>query len=78
MGASLPGPRWAKDSIISAQDLAGYLDVPLKTVYMWRHRKVGPLGFRAGRHLRFRWIDVQDWISEQVDMADRIRQNGDL
>ncbi|MDH3425418.1 MAG: helix-turn-helix domain-containing protein [Acidimicrobiia bacterium] len=31
-------------------------------MYAWRHRHEGPPGFRVGKHLRFRWADVRDWI----------------
>lgn len=53
--------------LLSAQELADYLDVPLKTIYAWRYRGQGPRGFRVGRHVRFRWSDVQQWVSEQLD-----------
>lgn len=57
--------------LLSAQELADYLDVPLKTIYAWRHRRIGPPGFRVGRHLRFRWSDVERWIGEQIlDKSD--------
>jgi excisionase family DNA binding protein len=50
------------DPLLSAQQLADYLQVPIATIYAWRHRHQGPPGFRVGKHLRFRWADVQDWI----------------
>ena len=50
--------------IACVQDLAAYLDVPVKTIYAWRHRSTGPRGFRVGRHLRFRWADVEEWLAE--------------
>jgi len=59
-------PRSA-EALLSTQELAEYFDVPLKTIYAWRYRGLGPRGFRVGRHLRFRWSDVQGWVSEQLD-----------
>jgi excisionase family DNA binding protein len=59
-------PRSA-EALLSTQELADYFDVPLKTIYAWRHQGRGPRGFRVGRHLRFRWSDVQGWVSEQLD-----------
>lgn len=50
--------------LLTVQDLAAYLDVPVKTIYMWRHRSTGPRGFRVGRHLRFRWAEVEEWVAE--------------
>ncbi len=50
--------------LLTVQDLAAYLDVPVKTIYTWRHRNTGPRGFRMARHLRYRWADVEEWLAE--------------
>ena len=55
------------ERLLSAQDLADYLDVPLKTIYAWRYRGQGPRGFRVGRYVRFRSTDVQLWVSDQLE-----------
>ncbi len=60
-----PSPRH-DDRLLSPQDLADYLEVPVKTIYRWRHHNKGPRGFRAGKHLRFRWADVQSWITDRM------------
>ncbi len=52
--------------LLTAQELAGFLHVPVATIYAWRYRGEGPPGFRAGRHLRYRWIDVQQWIDDRL------------
>ncbi len=62
-------PMKRLDELLSPHDLAGYLDVPVKTVYGWRHRGLGPAGFRVGRHLRYRRSDVEDWISAQLETS---------
>ena len=54
------------DQLLTVEDLAEYLEVPVATVYAWRHRRQGPPGFRVGRHLRFRWSDVERWIDERI------------
>lgn len=54
------------DSLLSVEDLANNLEVPVKTIYTWRHRNTGPKGFRVGKHLRFRWRDVQTWVAERI------------
>ncbi|MFC2176980.1 helix-turn-helix transcriptional regulator [Actinomycetota bacterium] len=54
------------DRLLTVEDLANYLDVPVATVYAWRYRRQGPPGFRVGRHLRFRWCDVEGWIQERI------------
>ena len=52
--------------LLSAQELASYLEVPVKTIYTWRHRNTGPKGFRVGKHVRFRWRDVEAWVAERI------------
>ena len=54
------------DRLLTVEDLAEYLDVPMATVYAWRYRRQGPPGFRVGRHLRFRWSDVEGWIQDRI------------
>lgn len=53
--------------LLSAQEVADYLGVPITTIYNWRHRNQGPPGLRVGRHLRYRRRDVEAWIERQLD-----------
>ncbi len=55
--------------LLSPTELAEYLNLPVKTIYTWRHTGHGPQGFRAGRHVRYREEDVQRWIAEQTAKA---------
>ena len=57
------------EPLLTVQELATYLGVPVATIYGWRYRREGPPGFRVGRHLRFRWCDVEDWITHQHQTA---------
>ena len=59
-------PRRTDDPLLSVEELADYLEVPVKTIYTWRHRDTGPKGFRVGKHLRFRWADVQAWVAQRI------------
>ncbi|MGH2597650.1 MAG: helix-turn-helix domain-containing protein [Actinomycetota bacterium] len=43
-------------------EVADYLRVPLRTIYRWRYAGEGPPALRVGRHLRFRWSDVEEWL----------------
>ena len=54
------------DRLLTVEDLADYLGVPVATIYAWRYRHQGPPGCRIGRHLRFRWNDVQSWIEQRI------------
>ena len=55
------------EPLIDVQQLAEYLDVPVKTLYAWRYRREGPPAFRVGRHLRYRLSDIQRWIQQRID-----------
>ena len=55
------------DRLLTVEDLADYLEVPVATIYAWRYRHQGPPGFRVGRHLRYRWADVQRWIHQRLE-----------
>lgn len=54
------------EPLLSPQELADYLEVPVKTIYSWRHRNKGPRGFRVGKHLRFRCRDVEAWLADLI------------
>ncbi len=55
------------DRLLTLPEVADYLGVPEKTIYMWRTRGVGPRGLRVGRHVRFRREDVESWLELQAD-----------
>jgi excisionase family DNA binding protein len=57
------------DRLLTAKELADYLAVPLATVYRWRYHGVGQRGSRVGRHVRFRWVDVERWVEAQLAAA---------
>ncbi|PWC02862.1 excisionase [Agromyces badenianii] len=46
-------------------ELAGYLGVPVSTVYDWRTHGKGPAAYRFGKHLKFAVADVRAWVAEQ-------------
>lgn len=59
------------EPLLSAQELADLLHLPIATIYTWRYRGKGPPGFRAGRHLRYRQSDIEQWISDQLAQPNR-------
>lgn len=52
--------------LIGTKELAEMLGVSEQTIYSWRHQGLGPLGFKVGRHLRFRRTDIEAWIGKQI------------
>ncbi len=54
------------DRLLTVEELADYLGVPIATLYQWRHRGEGPPGFRVGRYIRYRPTDVEQWIRDRL------------
>ena len=55
------------DRLLTVEELADYLGVPIATLYQWRHRGEGPPGFRVGRYIRYRRNDVEQWIRDRLE-----------
>ncbi|MCM8549204.1 AlpA family transcriptional regulator [Streptomyces sp. STCH 565 A] len=47
-------------------EVAEYLGVPVKTLYQWKYRGIGPNVHKVGRHLRYRWAEVDAWLNAQA------------
>ena len=64
-----PAADGAEDQqrLLSARQLADYLQIPLATLYQWRYRGEGPPGFKLGNHVRYRWTDIQTWLDTHAD-----------
>ena len=58
VGKQVPGIP----DLLSVEELAGLLRVPISTIYYWRLRGEGPPPIRIGRYLRFDSADVARWI----------------
>ena len=55
--------------LATPQEVAAYLNVPVKTVYQWRWKHAGPRSSKVGVHIRYRWADVEKWLDEQARAA---------
>lgn len=51
------------------EEVAAYLQVSIETVYGWRKKRIGPRASRVGKHLRYRWDDLDTWLDEQAAVA---------
>jgi excisionase family DNA binding protein len=58
-------PRLAK--LWTVQELADFLDVPIRTIYAWRSQGYGPKGKKVGRHVRFDPAEVESWFDGLTD-----------
>jgi len=55
------------ERLMSITDLSEMLGVPIHTLYRWRHHGEGPVGYRIGRHVKYRRATVEAWLEEQTD-----------
>ena len=60
-------------NLISVNELAQYLGVPIDTIYKWNHSGTGPRFAKVGRHVRYRMSDVECWLNDRsgVPVAGR-------
>ena len=52
--------------LATPSEVASYLQVPVKTLYTWRYYRKGPPAHRIGKHLRYRWEDVEAWLATRA------------
>lgn len=50
--------------LASAPELSSYLGIPETTLSQWRWKKTGPKWLKVGRHVRYRWADIEKWLDE--------------
>ena len=54
------------ETLMTTEQLAEFLQVPLATLYQWRHKGTGPKGIKVGKHVRYRRSDVEAWLETQA------------
>ncbi|GAB4005490.1 helix-turn-helix domain-containing protein [Nocardioides ultimimeridianus] len=65
-GAS--GTRRDHTRLLSVEEVAEYLAIPVATLYQWRHKGCGPAAYRVGRHLRYEPAAVDAWLQQHLDV----------
>lgn len=53
----------ARVPLAEPSELAAFLKVTEKTLAQWRWRKVGPPYLKVGGEVRYRWEDVDTWLT---------------
>lgn len=53
------------DRLLTPQELADYLQIPLASITAWRGRGKGPTFIKVGKHVRYSVASVQQWLREQ-------------
>jgi excisionase family DNA binding protein len=53
------------DPLGTPEQVADYLQIPVKTLAKWRSEGTGPRYTKIGRHARYDWADVRAWLASQ-------------
>lgn len=57
------------DRLMTVEEVAGFLCIPVNTLYQWRHKGTGPTAFRVGRFLRYDPDDVRVWLEAHTEAS---------
>jgi excisionase family DNA binding protein len=56
--------------LVSPDQLAAELGIPVKTLAEWRSRHLGPVYLRVGRHVRYRREAIDAWLDGQTRQTE--------
>jgi predicted DNA-binding transcriptional regulator AlpA len=65
--ATVPDTTRADDELLTMQEVADVVRVPVATVRYWRHLGTGPRSFRLGRSVRYWRTEVFAWLDHQAN-----------
>ncbi|MCW2853144.1 MAG: binding domain protein excisionase family [Nocardioides sp.] len=60
-----------RDELLTIEEVAELIRMPVASLRYWRVLGTGPLGFIIGRRLRYWRQDVMDWLDEQRESTGR-------
>ncbi len=60
-----PDTPHANDELLTMEEVAAVVRVPIATLRYWRHLGSGPQSFRIGRTVRYWRSDVFQWLESQ-------------
>lgn len=59
------------DRYLTPEDLVALFALEsVETLYTWRKKRIGPPGFRVGRHVRYDPAAVRAWVDSRSDHDD--------
>jgi excisionase family DNA binding protein len=61
------------EKLMSVEEVAEFLGVPVNTLYQWRHKGTGPDAFRVGRHLRYDPLAARGWLDAHMEVGHGLR-----
>lgn len=53
------------EPLATPEQVADYLQIPVKTLAKWRSEGTGPDYSKVGRHVRYDWADIREWLDTQ-------------
>jgi excisionase family DNA binding protein len=63
-----PAPaRQVLEPLMTVEDLAAYLHKPVNTICKMRAEGTGSPGYRVGKHLLFKQLEVAEWLEDHRD-----------
>ena len=65
--ADEPDHAYPNDELLTMQEVAAVVRVPVATLRYWRHLGTGPRGFRIGRSVRYWRTEVHTWLQQQSE-----------
>ena len=60
-----------RDTLLTIEEVAEFIRIPVASLRYWRVLGAGPRGFIIGRRLRYWRQDVLDWLDEQRESTGR-------
>ena len=60
-----------RDTLLTIEEVAEFIRIPVASLRCWRVLDAGPRGFIIGRRLRYWRQDVLDWLDEQRESTGR-------
>jgi excisionase family DNA binding protein len=68
-----PETTHANDELLTIQEVADVVRVPVATLRYWRHLGSGPSSFRIGRSVRYWRSEVLYWLERQSSNPNATR-----
>ena len=56
--------------LITPEELADAIGIPIKRLYTWRLKGVGPTYVKVGNNLRYRSSDIEDWLNANTSVSN--------
>jgi excisionase family DNA binding protein len=61
---TIPAADKPGECFLTPQDVATLLQIPVGTLYSWRHNGLGPPAKRMGKHLRYHRDAILKWAQD--------------